>query len=95
MQVKHCFSKLSIDFLEAQYHLSFSGDIVDTTGTVDAFLSGLIYQLLNKKQNYNYEQVSKMIKFSSVCGYLTCLKTSAISSQPTLEEVELFLEESF
>ena len=69
--------------------------VLDTTGAGDAFLSGMIYQLLNKKQNYNYEEVSKMIKFSSVCCYLTCLKSGAISSQPTLEEVELFLNESF
>ena len=81
--------------LKGKTELSFSGNIVDTTGGGDAFLSGMIYQLLNKKQNYNYEEVSKMIKFSSVCGYLTCLKSGAISSQPTLEEVELFLKESF
>ena len=33
-----------------------------------------------------------MIKFSSVCGYLTCLKPGAINSQPTLEDVEFFLK---
>ncbi len=81
--------------LKGKTKLSFSDNIVDTTGAGDAFLSGMIYQLLNKKQNYNYQEVSKMIKFSSVCGYLTCLKPGAISSQPTLEEVELFLKESF
>jgi len=81
--------------LKGKTKLSFSDNIVDTTGAGDAFLSGMIYQLLNKKQNYNYEEVSKMIKFSSVCGYLTCLKPGAISSQPTLEEVELFLKKSF
>ncbi len=81
--------------LKGKTKLSFSDNIVDTTGAGDAFLSGMICQLLKKKKNYNYEEVSKMIKFSSVCGYLTCLKPGAISSQPTLKEVELFLKESF
>ena len=81
--------------LKGKTKLSFSNNILDTTGAGDAFLSGMICQLLNKKKNYNYEEVSKMIKFSSVCGYLTCLKPGAISSQPTLEEVVLFLKEGF
>ena len=81
--------------LKGKTEISFSGNIVDTTGAGDAFLSGMIYQLLNKKQNFNYEEVSKMIKFSSVCGYLTCLKPGAINCQPTLEEIEFFLKESF
>ena len=79
--------------IKGKTKLSFSDNIVDTTGAGDAFLSGMICQLLNNKQNYNYEEVSKMIEFSSVCGYLTCLKPGAINSQPTLEEVEFFLKE--
>ena len=81
--------------LKGKTKLSFLDNIIDTTGAGDAFLSGMICQLLDKKKNNSYEEVSKMIEFSSVCGYLTCLKPGAISSQPTLEEVELFLKESF
>ena len=71
--------------------LYFPDDIVDTTGAGDAFLSGVIYKLLNNNKNYSHEEIYEIVKFASICGYLTCLKAGAIDSQPTLEEVDLFL----
>ena len=73
--------------------LSFPDNIVDTTGAGDAFLSGMISKLLNIKRIHSHEEIHEIVKFSSICGYLTCLKAGAIDSQPTLNEVNLFMKQ--
>ena len=74
---------------------NFSSDkIIDTTGAGDSFLSGLISQLLDIKQDqmFNKALIDKCIKFASVCGFLTCLEEGAIEPQPNFKEVCQFLE---
>ena len=81
-----------ISNLKGKNKLSFPDNIVDTTGAGDAFLSGMIFKLLNNKKNFSHKEVYEIVKFASICGYLTCLKAGAIDSQPTLDEVNLFLK---
>ena len=52
----------------------------------------MIFKLLNNKKDFSHEEVYEIVKFASICGYLTCLKAGAIDSQPTLDEVNLFLK---
>ena len=74
--------------------IPFKKDVVDTTGAGDAFLSGMIYQLLKNNNFKSFNDIFKKIKFASICGYLTCLKEGAIDPQPLLKEVKLFQEKT-
>ena len=68
-----------------------SQKIVDTTGAGDAFLAGLISQLISSGYPSNKLEVEDCVKFASVCGYLTCLGEGAIEQQPDYEKVNKFL----
>ena len=65
--------------------------IVDTTGAGDAFLAGLISQLMSNSYRSNELEIEKCVKFASVCGLLTCLGEGAIEQQPDYEKVNKFL----
>ena len=65
--------------------------IVDTTGAGDAFLAGLISQFVTSGYPSNILEIDDCIKFSSVCGLLTCLGEGAIEQQPDYEKVNKFL----
>ena len=68
-----------------------SQKIVDTTGAGDAFLAGLISQLISSGYPSNKLEIEDCIKFASVCGLLTCLGEGAIEQQPYYEKVNKFL----
>ena len=68
-----------------------STKIVDTTGAGDAFLSGLISQLLLFDYPSNLLEIQNCVKFASVCGFLTCLGEGAIEQQPNHSRVNEFL----
>ncbi len=68
-----------------------SQKIVDTTGAGDAFLAGLISKLIFSGYPSNELEIEDCIKFSSVCGLLTCLGEGAIEQQPYYEKVNEFL----
>ena len=65
--------------------------IVDTTGAGDAFLAGLISQLISSGYPSNKLEIENCIKFANVCGFLTCLGEGAIDQQPDYEKVNKFL----
>ncbi len=65
--------------------------IVDTTGAGDAFLAGLISQLISSGYPSNELEIEDCIKFAGVCGLLTCLGEGAIEQQPYYEKVNKFL----
>ena len=67
-----------------------SSKIIDTTGAGDAFLAGLISQLLFEYPS-NESEIQNCIKFASVCGLLTCLGEGAIDQQPDHSKVSEFL----
>ena len=68
-----------------------SQKIIDTTGAGDAFLAGLISKFISSGYPSNKREIEDCIKFSVVCGFLTCLGEGAIEQQPYYEKVNKFL----
>lgn len=64
--------------------------IIDTTGAGDAFLAGLISQLLSFDYPSNESEIQNCVRFASVCGLLTCLGEGAIEQQPDYSKVNKF-----
>ncbi len=67
-----------------------STKIIDTTGGGDAFLAGLISQLIEFNYPSNESQIQNCVRFASVCGLLTCLGEGAIEPQPNYSKVNEF-----
>ncbi len=67
-----------------------SPKIIDTTGAGDAFLAGLISQLILFSYPSNESEIQNYVKFASVCGLLTCLGEGAIEQQPDHSKVNEF-----
>ena len=67
-----------------------SSKVVDTTGAGDAFLAGLISQLLSFDYPSNASKIQNCVRFASVCGLLTCLGEGAIEQQPYYSKVNEF-----
>ena len=67
-----------------------SQKIIDTTGAGDAFLAGLISQLLSFDYPSNESEIQNCVRFASVCGLLTCLGEGAIEQQPDYSKVNKF-----
>ena len=65
--------------------------IVDTTGAGDAFLAGLISQLISSGYPSNELDIQECVSFASICGLLNCLGEGAIEQQPDYEKVNKFL----
>jgi len=80
-----------INGLEGTTETPNSKEIVDTTGAGDAFLAGLISKLVSSGYPSNELEIEDCLKFSSVCGLLTCLGEGAIEQQPDYEKVNKFL----
>ena len=80
-----------INGLEGTTETPNSKEIVDTTGAGDAFLAGLISKLVNSGYPSNVLEIENCVKFSSICGLLTCLGEGAIEQQPDYEKVNKFL----
>ncbi|MAN49217.1 MAG: carbohydrate kinase [Flavobacteriales bacterium] len=68
-----------------------SSKIEDTTGAGDAFLAGLISQLVVYDHPLNELEIRNIIEFASICGYITCLGEGAIEQQPDYVKVNEFL----
>ncbi len=64
--------------------------IIDTTGAGDAFLAGLISQLLSFDYPSSESEIQNCVKFASVCGSFTCLGEGAIEQQPDYSKVNEF-----
>ena len=67
-----------------------SPKVIDTTGAGDAFLAGLISQLLLFNYPSNESEIQNCVRFASVCGLLTCLGEGAIEQQPSHSKVNDF-----
>ena len=63
--------------------------VVDTTGAGDAFMAGLLCQLLQTSQAFpNREELQKIFRFAAACGAIVCSATGAIDPQPNFDQVE-------
>lgn len=72
----------------------FSTDATDTLGAGDAFMAGLLSQLLQHRvldDALNEEFLQNAVRVANACGALATQKTGAIPSLPTHNEVETFL----
>jgi fructokinase len=72
---------------------AFPVQAVDTTGSGDGFLAGLIHQMA-QKGIYSLEDATtakQVVTYACAVGALTATKPGAIASQPTRSEVEAFL----
>ena len=79
-----------INNLQGTTEVINSSKIIDTTGAGDAFLAGLISQLLSYDYPSNESEIKNCVKFASVCGLLTCLGEGAIEQQPDHSKVNKF-----
>ena len=79
-----------IDGVQGITEVFNSPKIIDTTGAGDAFLAGLISQLLSFDYPSNEAKIKNCVRFASVCGLLTCLGEGAIEQQPDYSKVNEF-----
>ena len=79
-----------INGVQGTTEVSKSLKIIDTTGAGDAFLAGLISQLLSFDYPSNESEIQNCVKFASICGLLTCLGEGAIEQQPDYSKVNKF-----
>ena len=70
----------------------YSGKIIDTTGAGDAFLAGLLSQIIYCGEPVNQREMQKAVRFASTCGFLTCQGEGAIKPQPTYTMIKEFLD---
>ena len=80
-----------INGFQGNTKIPYSQTIVDTTGAGDAFLAGLISQLINFGYPTCELEIQACVRFASVCGLLTCQGEGAIDPQPDYEKVSKFL----
>ena len=76
---------------EKNKKVSFKGfkvKVLDTTGAGDAFSAGISVGILKKYKG------KKLLKFANAVAAISVQKIGAISSLPTLKEVEKFLEKN-
>jgi len=63
---------------------------IDTTGAGDAFLAGILYQLIEKNQSLSdlsLNDVEEMASFANAVGALATTKKGAIPAMPSVEEI--------
>lgn len=71
----------------------FKVEVIDTTGAGDAFIGGILYQLLEKKATpatvttIFEEKYTEILAFANASGALTTTGKGAISSLPKKEEI--------
>lgn len=72
----------------------FSVQVVDTTGAGDAFLGGILYKLLNVENitTLTHTDMMEIVTFANAVGALTTTKKGALSSMPTLAQVQSLLK---
>ena len=72
---------------------AFSVPVVDTTGAGDSFVAGFIHQLsqVGIHSLADPQTAQRVVTYASAVGALTTIKPGAIASQPTVAEVEAFL----
>ncbi|WP_071518372.1 carbohydrate kinase [Geitlerinema sp. PCC 9228] len=75
---------------------AFAVKAVDTTGSGDGFLAGLIHQLCQKGIHSLEDAATakQVVTYACAVGALTATKPGAIASQPMPSEVEAFLAEN-
>ncbi|MGM0508519.1 MAG: carbohydrate kinase family protein [Fusobacteriota bacterium] len=63
---------------------------IDATGAGDAFVGAVLYKMNNQENWKNMKELEKIISFANKVGAIVTTKYGAISSLPTVEEVEKY-----
>jgi fructokinase len=72
----------------------YAVDVVDTTGAGDAFVAGLLYQILQRPALWeDVPALERGLQFANAVGALTTTKRGAIPALPDLETVERWLRD--
>ena len=69
---------------------------IDTTGAGDAFLGGMLYQVIKNGldiEKYTAEELHRCLEFANATGALATVEKGAIPAMPSLEEVERCIRE--
>lgn len=77
------------------YVPGFEVNSIDTTGAGDAFLGGILFQVLQRDKDlgeWTYEEMAESVKFANAVGALVTTRRGAIPAMPTLSEVQGLLE---
>jgi fructokinase len=78
----------------AEYVPPFRVDTVDATGCGDAFIAGLIWQLIRNgdwREQLTVGRMHEVLRYANGVGALTALAQGVIPALPTAEQVEAFL----
>ncbi|ADD03328.1 PfkB domain protein [Thermoanaerobacter italicus Ab9] len=90
--VKGCFYRFGSNI----GHVSaYDVNAIDTTGAGDAFMGGILYQIIEKEKkldDYTVDDVEKIIDFANAAGALATTKRGAIPALPSLEEIHELLK---
>lgn len=74
---------------------AFPVEIENTTGSGDAFVAGLAYQLSLQQASIDDMDgavMTEIVRFANACGALAATQVGAMSGLPSLEAVEKFLQ---
>ncbi|MCS7260284.1 MAG: PfkB family carbohydrate kinase [Anaerolineae bacterium] len=74
----------------------FQVEAVDATGCGDAFIAGLLWQLVapgNWRAQLTAERLRAILRYANAVGALTATKVGVIPALPTAAEVEAFLSQ--
>lgn len=87
-----CFAYVNQDsYLSSAYDVP----VVDTTGSGDAFLAGVIYNLMRLNKNVHdmsSVEITVMLDFANAVGSLVCTRPGAIAAFPTPREIVQCME---
>lgn len=87
-----CYAYVNQDsYLSSAYDVP----VVDTTGSGDAFLAGVIYNLMRLNKNVHdmsSVEITVMLDFANAVGSLVCTRPGAIAAFPTPREIVLCME---
>ena len=82
-----CYAYVNQDsYLSSAYDV----DVVDTTGSGDAFLAGIIFNIMKLNKNVHdlsSVEITVMLDFANAVGSLVCTRPGAIAAFPTPEEI--------
>lgn len=77
------------------YIPGFEVNSIDTTGAGDAFLGGMLFQVLQRDKDleeWTAEEMDESVEFANAVGALVTTRRGAIPAMPTLREVQQLLE---
>ena len=77
------------------YIPGFEVNSIDTTGAGDAFLGGMLFQVLERDKDleeWTAEEMDESVEFANAVGALVTTRRGAIPAMPTLSEVQELLE---